>query len=184
MTVRMSDQTDHPLVVRAVENDGVALTTLLQRHDKVARGLAWRMVADPNGLDDVMQDAHLRVFRAIGRFDPDGPAAFSTWFCRIVFSSAADHRRAAARRPTAPLTSEPATAIDHTEQADWRDALRRGLLRLEPDVAAAVALVDGEGMTQQQAAEILQTSRDQIARRLAKGRRALKTYLTQQGVSL
>jgi len=184
MTVGMSSLTDHELIVCANRGDGRALADLLRRHDGPARGLAWRVIGDPDALDDVMQDAHLRVFGSLAGFDPDGPAAFRTWLCRIVLSCAIDHRRRTARRPISALTAEPRSAVNESEQADWRDALRRSLLRLDPDIAAAVALVDGEGMTQREAAELLGIDRDRLARRLGLGRRSMKSYLERHGVTL
>ncbi len=173
---------DDALIEAGVDGDDRAVVSLLRRHDSLVRGVVWRIVSDRHVLDDVMQEAHLNVLRSLARFERNGEATFVTWFCQIAIRCAIDDRRKAQTRTAAMASVGRQSVPDEFERSDRRSLLREGLRRLDPTTAAAIALVDGEGMTQEQAAQVLSTDRDRVARRLRDGRRALRTYLITHGV--
>jgi RNA polymerase sigma-70 factor (ECF subfamily) len=79
------------LIRRAQTGDEAAFAELVGRHQtrvwRVARGL----VRSDEDAQDIAQEAFLRVFRGIERFD--FKYAFSTWLHRIVTNLAIDHLR-------------------------------------------------------------------------------------------
>jgi len=75
------------LVGRARAGDRQAFDDLVTATYPEAFTLATRLMGNEEDASDVVQDAYLRAFRAIGRFR--GDARFSTWLYRIVANCAA-----------------------------------------------------------------------------------------------
>ncbi|MCA9775043.1 MAG: RNA polymerase sigma factor [Myxococcales bacterium] len=61
-------------------------------HRDRARRLAWRLIGgDEAAAEDVVQDAFVRAFEALGRFREE--STLETWFYRILVRQAHNHRR-------------------------------------------------------------------------------------------
>lgn len=82
----------------AAAGDATALATLLRqsydplvRHIRGRLGAALRDSIDP---EDVVQDVHVEVFRAIARFEPGGTNAFFAWLTTIADRRLVDRARA------------------------------------------------------------------------------------------
>lgn len=173
-------------VLAARDGDSVAFGELLRVCDRAVRATTWRLVGDPNHVDDVLQEAYLKAFRSLRNFDPDGAATFGSWLHHIVHSAAIDHHRHASRRPPSarPTDAErpPATTAGADSEVARRTALRNAFATLEPHLAAAVALVDGEGFSQAEAARFLGLGTSTVSRHINEGRSRLRTHLASEGV--
>lgn len=172
------------LILSAQRGDHRSFTALLQSHDDRMRGLAWQLLKDPDAMDDALQDAYLRAYRQIGTFRAD--AKFSSWLYRIVHNSCIDMHRRAARYPAA--TNDIANAVivspvDHADQLASRDALTSALASLPLELAAVIALVDGEGLPYDAVAELLGVESGTVGSRLSRARAALRTTLNQEGTN-
>jgi RNA polymerase sigma-70 factor (ECF subfamily) len=85
------------LVRRARRGDQGALDQLLRDARPRAMSVALKMLRNPDDADDAVQDAFLKVWKNLGRFE--GRASFSTWVHRIVMNACLDLRRRQACRP-------------------------------------------------------------------------------------
>jgi RNA polymerase sigma-70 factor, ECF subfamily len=112
--------------------------------------------------EDVAQEVMLRAWRGIGRFN--GRSLFFTWLYRIAINEANRSLEKSSRRPVsvsidAEALRVPADAQDgparRLEQAELRQALSKALADLPPDYRTAIVLRDVEGLSTQQAAEIV-----------------------------
>ena len=93
-------------------------TALVKQHGPLVWGLCRRLAAEP---DDAYQEVWARVFAALPRFDPDGPATLRTWIATIAHRHLIDrHRRRTVRGEVVELGELPAEAA-----ADPIDAKRR-----------------------------------------------------------
>lgn len=168
---------DRVLVDLARAGDAEAFTQLLKNHDHQMRGVAWRLVSSPTAMDDVLQDAYLKAWQALGKFR--GDATFSSWLYRIVYTTALDHLKAAKRRDNLSVV-DPREVTDHAVDVARSLALREALATLPPDQLAVVALVDGEGQSYESVADLLDISAGTVASRLHRARAALRTQLADQ----
>ena len=130
---------DNDLVAAVARGDQPALLALYDRHDRVAYGLAHRILGDSGAAEEAVQDAFLRLWRRAATFDASRGNARS-WLLTIVHHCAIDLVR---RRSGAP----PVVAgLD--EIADRRsvpDAWAEVSGRMESDrVRAAVATLPEE----------------------------------------
>ena len=90
-----SPRVDHDLVRRAQKGDEAAFAALVERNQRRAWRVARNLVPRDEDADDILQEAFLRVFRSLERFD--FKYAFTTWLFRIVTNLCIDHLRK--RRP-------------------------------------------------------------------------------------
>jgi len=173
--------TDAELVDRVLAGDHAAFTTVVRRHDDRLRGLAYKLLGgDRERMDDALQDAYIRAFRALGTFRRD--AHLGSWLYRIVYNACIDELRRANRRP-APVDVTDATwdrahggpGPERTVTA--ADAAVRALAALPDDQRITVVMVDGEGLDNQTVAKLLDIAPGTVASRLSRARAAMRQHL-------
>jgi RNA polymerase sigma-70 factor (ECF subfamily) len=178
------------LVERARGGDQAAFEELVRRHADRLYAIVLRFVADGTEAEEVTQEAFLRAWRSIGRFE--GRSRFFTWLYRIGINEA---KRRAARRPPATLVSlddEPIPeAPDWSEapearlrQHDLRRALEDAIRELPVAYRATIILRDVEGLSTQEAAEVMELGEAAFKSRLHRARlvvrRALDRYFLEE----
>jgi len=159
---------------RARRLDADAFVELVLRSDRRHRRLAFRLLGDRDRMDDVLQDAYVRAFRALGSFR--GDAALETWLYRIVYNACIDDLRR--RRPSGELPLDDRDAPDLAPAApEDRLDLAAALAALPDELRAVVLLVDAEDLSYAEAAEILGVPAGTIASRLNRARAHLRAAL-------
>ena len=127
-------ETLNQLVGRARDGDLDAFGGVVRATQTMACAVAVSVLRDPAAAQDAVQEAYLTAFRRLG--DLSEPAAFVSWFRRIVITSALDARRA--RRVTfLRLDDAPDVPVLDEEETRWTDGQRlrlaRALLALSSD---------------------------------------------------
>jgi RNA polymerase sigma-70 factor, ECF subfamily len=139
---------------------------------------------------DLVQDTLLRAYRAIGRFDGQHPRA---WLLTILRN--ANRNRGRRQRPD--LLADPDAALNRLEAArpvggDASDAViesafdavvESSLRELSGKLRAVVELVDIDGLTYEEAAEVLGVPVGTVMSRLHRARRRLRSRLIAAGVT-
>ena len=91
------------LVAKATDGDAAALQALLvARHDALLRHVEQqitRRLRSKVSAEDVLQQTYLQAFKAIERFEPKGPGAFTAWLKTIARNKLIDASRASDRQP-------------------------------------------------------------------------------------
>ncbi len=108
--------TDAALVAAVAGGSEDALATLYDRHGGLAMAVAYRLTADRQAAEDVVQDVFLALWNRAEQFDTK-VGSLEGWLSTIARNRAVDRLRAASRRPQliTPLTrpDEPeAAALD------------------------------------------------------------------------
>lgn len=99
---------DADLVERARRGDVAAYGALVRLHQRDAVRLAWLVSGSSGEADDVVQEAFVKAWSALGRsFRPGAP--FRPWLLRIVANEARNRRRSSGRR--AALAVRAATVV-------------------------------------------------------------------------
>jgi RNA polymerase sigma-70 factor (ECF subfamily) len=137
-----------------------------------------RRVGNPHDVDDVTQEALLRLYRSAHKLR-DEPA-LEGWMYQIARSALIDHYRRNATRP-APVDPEYADLQPHTDPTDepspeesLAGCLAPLLARLPDSYRAALELTDLGDLTQDQAAARLGLSTSGMKSRVQRGRRMLR----------
>jgi RNA polymerase sigma-70 factor (ECF subfamily) len=131
----------------------------------------------PAEIDDVMQDVFIRMQRGLSALRDE--ERFTSWLFQIARSSVADHMRVRARHP---LPAEPHEDDLPDEPAeDDREAARTlsacvsvFVARLPSPYREAVTLVELEGLTAREAAEMVGISVSGMKSRVQRGRAQLR----------
>src|SRR4249919_1454178 len=95
---------DAAAVERARDGDQDAFRVLVDRHSRSIYRLAFRMTGRVEDAEDVVQEAFVRAYRQLGRFE--SRSNFATWLYRITFNCSIDYMRA---RPHRESAEEPET---------------------------------------------------------------------------
>jgi RNA polymerase sigma-70 factor (ECF subfamily) len=135
----------------------------------------------PSDVDDVLQDVWLRVQRGLpGLRDEE---RFTSWLFQIARSAVAEHQRVRARHPLreAPDEAELAAAAPAEPAEDDREAasalaccISTFVARLPSPYREAVTLVELEGLTVREAAEMVRISVSGMKSRVQRGRAQLR----------
>lgn len=139
------------------------------------------LVGDPDAADDLVQDCLERAIRKRHQWRRE--SSISTWLYRILYRLFLD--RAASRRKDleradgyrlSVTDSEPARQEDHVACGDIVQAIQR----LPVDQRAAIGLTVVEGLSYEEAAEVLRIPVGTFRSRLARGRDRLRDLYTPQ----
>jgi RNA polymerase sigma-70 factor (ECF subfamily) len=172
-------RTDAQLLAAHVAGDKNAFGELVYRHRDRLWSVALRTTSDPEEAADALQDAFLSAFRRADQFR--GEAAVTTWLHRIVVNACLDRLRRRSSRPAVPLPDDLGqTLADPGDQISRRDTqlvIAAALANLPPDQRAAIVLVDVEGRSIQEAAELLGCPTGTVKSRCSRGRARLAEEL-------
>jgi RNA polymerase sigma-70 factor (ECF subfamily) len=117
-------------VRRARRGDGEAFRVIVETYSRPLWRAAFRVLGDAAAAEDAVQDAFLRAWRALDRFDEQ--AEFSTWLYRIAINAAIDHRRERGRRErlsgTLPQDFDGQVTARSTDADPHRQAFGRQLV--------------------------------------------------------
>jgi RNA polymerase sigma-70 factor (ECF subfamily) len=142
---------------------------LLDRHETRLRRVAHGMLGDRDAVDDVLQEAFIKAYRALpAQFDD--VRSESAWLYRVVHRACIDELR---RRRRRPVLAEIELATSDEHPIDVLSALAG----LGPRDRAAVLLVDLIGLDYETAARVLRVPRGTLAWRLNAARGRLREVL-------
>ncbi len=151
----VEDTDDSELVGRVLGGDVDAYGTLVARYQQRLFFVALKLVGNREDARDVTQEAFLRAYRHLGRFDRK--MRFYTWIYRILVNQGIDLMRKRGRAATGPLLGEVASGGDAPDSRALSDELRQQvretLDRLPPRYRALLVLRDVEGLSGKEISE-------------------------------
>lgn len=167
------------VIDRARRGDQEAFAAVIRHYDPGLRALTFRLLGDRDLMDDVLQEAYVKAFKALPRFR--GEAKLGTWLYRIAYNACMDELRRS-RRQELPLDETlPSGSADPGEIAAGRGDLAQALSALPPDERAAVLLVDAQGFDYRESAHVLGIPEGTVASRLNRARASLRMALGTTG---
>lgn len=171
---------DRELLARHVGGDQEAFAELFRRHRDRLWAVALGTIANPDDAADALQDAMIKAFRGAVSFR--GDAAVTTWLHRIVVNACLDLARRRAVRPATSLDPEtarglPASPSDPIESRELQLDVKAALAKLPFEQRAALVLVDMQGFSVDEAAQILECAPGTVKSRCARGRARLLPLL-------
>jgi RNA polymerase sigma-70 factor (ECF subfamily) len=171
------------LLEQARRGDPRAFADLITGFDRGFRALAYRLLGDSHELDDVLQEAYVKAFRALPRFR--GESTLRTWLYRVVYNTCLDQLKRRRPEPTELGPALGGTPSDPADLVATRTTLEEALAALAPVERAAVLLVDAEGLSYDEAAAVVGVAPGTIASRLSRARASLRRSLrtNREGVS-
>lgn len=177
---------DEELLAEFVRGERAALGELARRYEVRLLGLAVGVLGGQQALaHDAVQETWLRVIRFGGSFN--GQSGFKTWLYRIAINQCRSLQKARACRQSAEpfdvLPSEEAGPDQAAQTAERNDALRAAIAKLGNEKCLVLLLCYHEGMTHNQAAEILEIPVGTLKSRLHAALKALRAGLGSEAES-
>lgn len=181
------------LISRAADGDGVAFEAIMRRHNQLLFRTARSIVHNDAEAEDVVQDAYLRAWRALGKYRAE--SKLSTWLVRITTNEALGRlRRKSAQiipleAAMTPHESEAQTALNDEperspEQSMMRVQMRKLLearIDLLPEAFRTVFMLRAiEEMSVEEIAEALEIPEATVRTRFFRARSLLRESLAQE----
>ncbi len=175
------------LIARARRGDPGAFEEIVRLYQRRVYGVALRIVRAHDVADDVAQEAFLRAWRSLDRFDLDRP--FGPWVCRIAANLAVNYVRSPrAREEGLPEGHAEAKAkapgpLGALLDGEATRVLDAALAELPSEQRAVLVMRAVEEMSYAEIAEALGISPGTVMSRLYRAREklavALRPYLGQ-----
>lgn len=196
MTSNSNQETSDMDLLRQIQKgDESALQEFLRRFQAKIYGLSVRMLRHSQDAEEVLQDVALTVFQKAGTFK--GEAAVSSWVYRITVNACLMKIRKRPKVQSIPLEEELGPAMSEEGMiaepepvADWtavpRDELERkelaarieeAVAELPPEYRAVFVLRDVEGLSAEEACQVLNLSLPALKSRLHRARLFLRKKL-------
>jgi RNA polymerase sigma-70 factor (ECF subfamily) len=183
-------QSEEQLIERGLNGDARALDALFARNTRALYQTALRLLGNPEDAEEALQEGLLSAYRNLPRFEKR--SQFSTWLTRIVINAALMRRRSKRARPAVslddfvsegelPLAERFADDGPNPEQlyagTELVDRMNKKLAEISPLLRKAFWLREIEGLSAEEAAQVLGVSRNTLKARLWRARQELAARL-------
>lgn len=179
------EEGDQQLVERVQKGDKRAFDVLVLKYQHRIYSLVTRFVRDPDEVQDVVQEAFIKAYRALPGFR--GESAFFTWLYRIAINTAKNYLVSRSRRPPgADVDIEDAEYLESagalrdlagpenqlmTEQL--RAVIDKAIRVLPEDLRTALTLREFEGLSYEEIAEVMRCPVGTVRSRIFRAREAV-----------
>lgn len=173
------------LVREARNGDRAAFGALVRLYQRRAYAAAYSIVGNSDDALEIAQEAFVRAFRAIDRFDPHLP--FYPWLYRIIRNACFNHLRKRKRRGEVSLDGlmhegydAPEDGRDPEQLAELEDlkrTIREAMTSLSPEHQEILRLRHFLELSYAEIAQILQIPQGTVMSRLHAARKALREIM-------
>lgn len=178
----LSEVADDVLLADAARGAQSAVEELVRRYGDRLQSYVVRIVRDPAAADDLVQELFVRALAEAHRYDRRWPLL--VWLFRIARNLSLDLlRRDGMRRQKLDelalrqqLDHAPA-AVTTAEHREFQVALERALQELPESFRSVFLLRDGEELSYEEIAEVLDISVKTVSSRLHRARQQLRALL-------
>lgn len=150
-------------------DEGAAAALIEALQDRVYR-FCFYLTGNSEAAQDHCQETLLKVLEKIKTLkDPD---QILSWTLRIAKNQFLDQRKSMAHKTSVPLTllAEPTSPVAPSREQGLQ--IQQAIACLEPEERIVILLVDLEGYSYEEAAEIINVSEDALRSRLHRARKA------------
>lgn len=181
---------DRNLLQALHKGEQYACDDLVERYAGQVYGVALRLTGHPNEAEEILQETFIKACRAVKDFE--GRARLNTWLYRIATNNSLMRLRKSTP-PTVSLDTNPENLerpFTPTVIEDWRfdpekallsselqQVMQEGIRSLSESLRPAFVLRDLEGLSTQEAADILDISESALKVRLHRARVQLREHL-------
>ena len=188
------DAEENRLIARCLAGEVEAFRPLVQRYQRLAFSVAFRLLGSRADAEDIAQQAFVDAFNALERFRGEGRThAFSTWLLRIAVNRSKDILKSR-RRTEEPLERDvpggeaafaydPPTPEANASRGERRERLEAALLELPTKYREVLILRDAEDLSYEEIRAILQLPLTTLKIRVVRARAMLRDLIERVGVT-
>ena len=177
MPVAWPDKEDNELLILVQDGSHPAFAALVERHTERYYRLAFRYLQNREAAEDVVQDAFLKLWEDPGKWRPDKNTKFTTWFYRVVVNLCLDwqkRKRPLELKEDMPLIDERETADQAMLRREEQRILEQGIAALPERQRTALNLCFDEGVSNQDAADVMKINLKALQSLLMRAKTTLK----------
>ncbi len=177
VTSPASTETD--LIHAARHGDRAAFGELVRRHCDGVINVVYRMCGDPDLAEEAAQEAFLRAWQNLGRYNPKFP--FRNWVYRIAINAALDALRREPQKVDLeglPLHASNGQPEKSYEDRERTEQVRQALQALPPNSRAVMVLREYQGLSYKEIASTLGIPIGTVMSRLNYARNQLRQALS------
>ena len=186
-----AEPTDVALVERVCGGDEQAFEELFKRHRRRVALIASRFFRQREQIEEVVQESFMKAYFALGDFSNQQETSFASWIARIAFNSCYDELRRIKRRSESAwndVSEEEAAGLhaqlrsgaagrDIESATVARDLAGKLLSRLSAEDRLVLVLLDVEGLTVSEIADLKNWSHSKVKVRAHRARASLRRVL-------
>lgn len=185
---------DAQLMKRAQAGDIGAFEELFDRYKQKIANFVYQFVGEHHLAEDVTQNVFIKIYQKLDQYQPKGKV--SSWIYRIAANQAKDELRKIKRRPTVSLSSSVASQDetnkelgdyvldDESQRPDYllREKelllrIKKGMSQLKPKYREVILLCDYQGLSYEEAAEVMKITKTNVSAILCRARKKLEKYM-------
>ncbi|MBP6562024.1 MAG: RNA polymerase sigma factor RpoE [Neisseriaceae bacterium] len=177
---------DQALVERAQKGEKRAFELLVAKYQRRLKRLLSRFIRDEHEVEDVVQEAFIKAYRALPNFR--GDSAFYTWLYRIGINTAKNFLATSGRRPmiSSEVSMEDGESLDLIDQMpDYNtpetmlankqilQTVEAAVAKLPEDLNRAITLREIEGLSYEEIAEVMDCPIGTVRSRIFRAREVI-----------
>lgn len=179
------EESDDALMARVAQRDALAFRLIVERHLTSVHRLAYRMLGDAAGAEDVAQEALLRLWDHAGRWQSGGTGV-GAWLRRVATNLCLDRlrRQKFAGGHEIPDRADEAPLADERMEVEQMRALTMDCIGQLPDrQRAAIVLTYYEERPNAEAAAVLDMNIKAFESLLLRARQTLRRVFEEKGLA-
>jgi RNA polymerase sigma-70 factor (ECF subfamily) len=184
---------DYRIIKLCLRGKKDAFAQLVDRYDRKVYNLAFRLTSNPEKAKDIAQEAFIKVYRSLDKYDPK--YKFSSWLLKTVSNLCIDYHRSK-QATTASLevilssgaeasilqddasASPTEDAIEaKLSEVAVRDIIREGIELLPIDYKSVVVMRHVQNFSYKEISDVLNLPMGTIKARIFRARKMLKMFL-------
>jgi len=167
-------------LIKAVKNgDCESFNPLIERYKLPLYKVMYRMVLNRDDAEDLVEEAFIKAYRSIKRFDTGRP--FYAWLRRIAVNNAINFLKKERRNLTEPLefvekslSNSRNDPVAITEQKALTERINQAMLKLPREFRTVLSLKIEEDLSYDEISQLLKIPKGTVMSRLARARQKLK----------
>jgi RNA polymerase sigma-70 factor (ECF subfamily) len=181
MTARLEEAAERELIGLAQRGDTDAFGQLVIRHQQAVFNIAYRLMGNRQEAEDVAQEAFVKTYQTLDRFDLQRP--FAPWLYRITTNTALNWIKR--RRPEVHLDERLLSDLSNGQEGlasatERSERLRVAIAALRPNYRAAIELRHFQGLSYQEMSEVLDVPVSGVKSWLFRARSKLRKMLEEE----
>jgi RNA polymerase sigma-70 factor (ECF subfamily) len=170
------------VIRKILEGDKEQFRIILREYNEELLRIAYHFVQNWDDAKDITQDTFIKVYHSLKGYNPERP--FKPWIYRIHLNQCKSAYRRHKRHVAAHVPLDPSTkATQETREfADEEAIIMYHVQSLSPKQKSAFLLVEIEGYSSREAAEIVGCSDSTLRVHLARAKQSLRKKLEDSGI--
>jgi len=172
-------ESDEVLIARVKKGDCEAFNPLVERYKMPLYKILYRMVRNRDDTEDLVEEAFIKAYRAISRFDIK--RSFYAWICRIAVNNAINYIKKERRDQVQSigmveykLTAKKGNPVAMTREKMLKERINVALAKLPEEFRMILVLKVDEECSYEEIGNVLKIPKGTVMSRLARARQKLK----------